>query len=134
MEADAILPLPEASVTPDPAPPVVSNAKVGTAETVPLDEPVTAIPAEAPIKTAKPQPDIRAGEIAQEEDSVRRPLKKPGRRKQAESRTVAKPDIQIELSSLETDNANLRREWAAKLRAENGGLLLMLKRFEQRLK
>lgn len=134
VEADATLPFPEAPVTPDPAPPVVSNAEVERAETASLAEPVTAIPAEAPIKTAKPQPDMRTGEIAQEEASVRRPLKKPRRRKQVESLTVAEHDIQIELSSLETENAILRREWAAKLRAENGGLLLMLKRFEQRLK
>ena len=134
VEADPTLSLPVASVTPVLAPPVVSNAEVERAETAPLTEPVTAVPAEAPIKTAKPQPDMRAGEIAQEEASVRRPLKKPRRRKQVESRTVAEPDIQTELSSLETENAILRREWAAKLRAENAGLLLMLKRFEQRLK
>ena len=65
VEADPTLSLPVASVTPVLAPPVVSNAEVERAETAPLAEPVTAIPAEAPIKTAKPQPDTRAGEIAQ---------------------------------------------------------------------
>ncbi|MEL4073176.1 hypothetical protein WKW50_23885 [Ochrobactrum sp. GPK 3] len=151
VEADATLILPETPVTSDPAQPISGKAAAEVVKAAPQAEPVDAMHAEVsleaqvpgvvppeaegmPINIAKPQAEMRAEDIVRVKKApVRSPVKKSGQRKQkAESRSIAEPDIRVALSSLETENAALKREWAAKLHSENGSLLLMLERLEQR--
>jgi len=70
--------------------------------------------------------------IREKKPSVRRRMKKsvPFKR-EAVSRIAAEPDIQAELSALEIENADLKRELAARLRMENRQLLKMLRRLEK---
>jgi len=70
--------------------------------------------------------------VRKKKPSVRRRMKKSASQKQeAANRMVAEPDIQAELSALEIENADLKRQLAARLRMENGQLLRMLRRLEQ---
>ena len=70
--------------------------------------------------------------VREKKPSVRRGMKKSAPQKQeAADRVVAEPDIQAELSALEIENANLKRELGVRLRMENRQLLKMLRRLEQ---
>ncbi|MBB5704568.1 hypothetical protein FHS76_004490 [Ochrobactrum daejeonense] len=71
--------------------------------------------------------------VREKKPSVRRRMKKsvPFKREVA-NRIVAEPDIQAELSALENENADLKRELAARLRMENRQLHKMLRRLEER--
>lgn len=70
--------------------------------------------------------------VRKKKPSVRRRMKKSASQKQeAANRVVAEPDIQAELSALEIENADLKRQLAARLRMENRQLLKMLRRLEQ---
>lgn len=90
-------------------------------------------PEEASLATEELQTANMAGNatVREKKPSVRRRMKKSAPQKQeAANRVVAEPDIQAELSALEIENADLKRELAARLRMENRQLLKMLRRLE----
>lgn len=70
--------------------------------------------------------------VREKKPSVRRCMKKSAPQKQrAAIRVFAEPDIQAELLALEIENAELKRELAARLATENRQLLKMLQRLEK---
>ncbi|WP_025091218.1 hypothetical protein [Brucella intermedia] len=92
------------------------------------------IPEEVSLTMKKLQPtNMVANAIVREKKpSVRRRMKKSvGQKPEAANRVVAEPDIQAELSALEIENADLKRELAARLGSENRQLLKMLRRLER---
>src|SRR5690606_27182160 len=91
-------------------------------------------PEEASLAMEELQTANMAGNavVREKKPSVRRGMKKSASQKQeAADRVVAEPDIQAELSALEIENADLKRELAARLRMENRQLLKMLRRLEK---
>ncbi|MCK4207573.1 hypothetical protein J3U99_22750 [Brucella pituitosa] len=70
--------------------------------------------------------------VREKKPSVRRCMKKsvPFKR-EAANRIVTERDIRAELSALEIENADLKRELAARLRMENRQLHKMLRRLEE---
>ncbi len=70
--------------------------------------------------------------VREKKPSVRRRMKKSVPFKRSGKSVVAEPDIQAELSALENENADLKRELAARLRMENRQLHKMLRRLEER--
>ncbi|ERM01930.1 hypothetical protein Q644_02665 [Brucella intermedia 229E] len=91
-------------------------------------------PEEAPLTMEELQTENMVGNpvVSEKKPSVRRGMKKSAPQKQqAAIRVFAEPDIQAELSALEIENADLKRELAARLRMENRQLLKMLRRLEK---
>lgn len=70
--------------------------------------------------------------VSGKKPSVRRPVKKsvPFKR-EAANQIVAEPDIKADLSALEIENADLKRELVARLRMENRQLHKMLQRLKK---
>ncbi|MEN4966841.1 hypothetical protein ABE562_20365 [Brucella intermedia] len=91
-------------------------------------------PEEASLATKELQTVNMAGNatVREKKPSVRRRMKKTVLQKQeAAIRVFAEADIQAELSALEIENAELKRELAARLATENRQLLKMLQRLEK---
>jgi hypothetical protein len=151
MEADALQSPLDAQVEPDLSQPIERKAEATTIKAVSQTEPVLEqledalsepellnIDAskleEAASKIEKMQTANTAGNAAvrDKKPAVRRPVEKSVPQKQeTANRVVAEPDIQAELSALEIENADLKRELAARLGTENRQLLKMLRRLEQ---
>lgn len=151
VEADAPQSPVEVRVQPDLSKPIERKSETTTINAVPQTEPVIKQVEEAlsepelsNIDASGPEEALIAMEelqtanmvadaiVRKKKPSVRRSLKKSASQKQeAANRVVAEPDIQAELSALEIENADLKRELAARLRMENRQLLKMLRRLEQ---
>ncbi len=151
VEADAPQSPVEVRVQPDLSKPIERKTETTTINAVPQTEPVIEQVEEAlsepelsNIDASGPEEALIAMEelqtanmvadaiVRKKKPSVRRSLKKSASQKQeAANRVVAEPDIQAELSALEIENADLKRELAARLRMENRQLLKMLRRLEQ---
>ncbi|MBR7653783.1 hypothetical protein KCX83_15800 [Brucella oryzae] len=135
----------DAQVEPDLSQPIERKAEATTIKAVSQTEPVLEqledalsepellnIDAskleEAASKIEKMQTANTAGNAAvrDKKPAVRRPVKQ-----QAAIRVFAEPDIQAELSALKIENAELKRELAARLATENRQLLKMLQRLEK---
>lgn len=151
VEADAPQSPVEVRVQPDLSKPIERKTETTTINAVPQTEPVieqveealsepelsnmdASKPEEAPLAMEELQTANMAGNatVRERKPSVRRRKKKsvPFKRETV-SRIAAEPDIQAELSALEIENADLKRELAARLRMENRQLLKMLRRLEQ---
>lgn len=151
VEADAPQSPVDAVVEPDLSHPIERKAET-TINAMSRAEPVTAKVEEAlnepelsNMDASKPEEASLAMEALQtanlvadaivrkKKPSVRRPVTKTVlQKRETANRVVAEPDIQAELSALEIENADLKRELAARLRTENRQLLKMLRRLEQR--
>ena len=151
VEADAPQSPMDAEVQPDLSKPIERGTENATAKVVAYAEPVIEQVEEAPrepnlsnIDASKPEEaslaidELQTANMAEnsvvgeEKPSVRRGMKKSAPQKQeAAIRVFAEPDIQAELSALEIENAELKRELAARLRMENRQLHKMLRRLEQ---
>ncbi|MFW7354573.1 MAG: hypothetical protein ACODTL_00835 [Brucella sp.] len=152
VEADVPQSPKEAQVQPDLSKPIERKAETTTINAMSRAEPVTAT-----VEEVSREPELSNSDASKLEEAastieemqtanmagnaavtdkkptVRRPVRKPVPQKQeAENRVVAEPDIQAELSALEIENADLKRELAARLSTENRQLLRMLRRLEQR--
>ncbi len=132
--------------------PVESSTDIKSTKAVSLTEPViekvddasagpalfdidTPEPEEAPTTREEPQTAgiTEATVVGEKKPFVRRRLKKLVLQKQeATNWIVAASDIQAELLALEIENADLKRELVARLRAENGQLVKMLRQLEHR--
>lgn len=132
--------------------PVESSTDIKSTKAVSLTEPViekvddasagpalsdidTPEPEEAPTTREEPQTAgiTEATVVGEKKPFVRRRLKKLVLQKQeAKNWIVAASDIQAELLALEIENADLKRELVARLRAENGQLVKMLRQLEHR--
>ncbi|PJO48076.1 hypothetical protein CQ054_21740 [Ochrobactrum sp. MYb29] len=109
----------------------VDDAPAGPA----LSDIDTPEPEEAPTTREEPQTAgiTEATVVVEKKPFVRRRLKKLVLQKQeATNWIVAASDIQAELLALEIENADLKRELVARLRAENGQLVKMLRQLEHR--
>ena len=151
VEADVPQSPKEAQVQPDLSKPIERKAETTTINAMSRAEPVTAT-----VEEVSREPELSNSDASKLEEAastieemqtanmagnaavtdkkptVRRPVRKPVPQKQeAENRVVAEPDIQAELSALEIENADLKRELAARLGTENRQLLKMLRRLEQ---
>lgn len=94
----------------------------------------SSIPEEVSLTMKELQPAIMVADaiVREKKPSVRRRMKKSaGQKPEAANRVVAEPDIQAELSALEIENSDLKRELAARLGSENRQLLKMLRRLER---
>ena len=151
VEADAPQSPMEAQAQPDLARPVERTTKIATIKAVPKKGPIIAKVEGAPREPELSNSDAPEPEealIAMEElqatnmegnavvrekkPSVRRRMKKSVPFKgEVADRIVAESDIQAELLALEIENADLKRELAARLRTENRQLHKMLLRLEQ---
>jgi len=151
VEADAPQSPMEVRVQPDLPKPIERRTENATTKVVAHAEPVIEQVEEAlsepelsNMDASKPEEASLATEELQTanmaENSVVREKKPsvPRRKKksvpvkrEAVSRIAAEPDIQAELSALEIENADLKRELAARLRMENRQLLKMLRRLEK---
>ncbi|WP_374788792.1 hypothetical protein [Brucella oryzae] len=151
VEADAPQSPVEVRAQPDLPKPIERRTETTTINAVPQTEPVIEQVEEAlseqelsNMDASKPEEALLAMEELQTENMVGNPVvseKKPSvaRRKkksvpvkrEAVSRIAAEPDIQAELSALEIENADLKRELAARLRMENRQLHKMLQRLVQ---
>ncbi|KAB0565040.1 MULTISPECIES: hypothetical protein [Brucella] len=110
-----------------------------TAETVADERELSVIDAVEPEKEPIAPIAVQKPEIAEEivvrkkNRSVRRSVKKVARKKEKTARPpVAETDSPSELLSLESENASLKRELLAKLRAENDALFALLRRADLR--
>ncbi|MBA8862486.1 hypothetical protein FHW19_004232 [Ochrobactrum anthropi] len=141
----------DAQVQPDLSQPIERNTETTTIKAISQAEPVieqvdealsepqlsnmdASIPEEASLTMEELQTASTAGNAAvrDKKPSVGRPVKKPvPRKRETANQVIAEPDIQAELSALEIENANLKRELAARLGTENRQLLIMLRRLEQ---
>lgn len=152
VEADAPQSPVEAVVEPALSQPIERKAETTTINAMSRAEPVT-----AKVEGALNEPELlnidaskleeaasqieemqtantaRNAAVREEKPFVRGRVKKtvPQKRETA-NRVVAEPDIQAELSALEIENADLKRELAARLSTENRQLLKMLRQLEQR--
>lgn len=109
----------------------VDDAPAGPA----LSDIDTPEPEEAPTTREEPQTAgiTEVTVVVEKKPFVRRRLKKLVLQKQeATNWIVAASDIQAELLALEIENADLKRELVARLRAENGQLVKMLRQLEHR--
>lgn len=109
----------------------VDDAPAGPA----LSDIDTPEPEEAPTTREEPQTAgiTEATVVVEKKPFVRRRLKKLVLQKQeATNWIVAASDIQAELLALEIENTDLKRELVARLRAENGQLVKMLRQLEHR--
>lgn len=152
VEADAPESPMDAQVQPDLSQPIERKTETTTIKAISQAEPVIEQVKEALSEpqllnldvskleeTTSPIEEMQTANMAgnaavtEKKPSVRRPGKKtvPQKRETA-NRLVAEPDIQAELSALEIENADLKRELAARLGTENRQLLEMLRRLEQR--
>ncbi|KAB0567750.1 hypothetical protein [Brucella pituitosa] len=133
--------------------PVERSTDIKSTKAVSLTEPVVekvddapAGPALSDIDTPEPEEASTTREepqtagiteatvVGEKKPFVRRRLKKLVLQKQeATNWIVAASDIQAELLALEIENADLKRELAARLRAENGQLVKMLRQLEHRV-
>lgn len=152
VEADAPESPVEAQVQPDLSKPIERKAETTTINAMSRAEPVTAKveealsepelsnmdasgPEEALIAMDDLQTTSMVGNavVYEKKPSVRRLMKKSVRQKQeAANRVDAESDIQAELSALEIENADLKRQLTARLSTENRQLRKMLRQFEQR--
>ncbi|EEQ94572.1 Conserved hypothetical protein [Brucella intermedia LMG 3301] len=151
VEADAPQSPMDAQVQPDLSKPIERKTETTTINAVSQTEPVieqveealseqelsnmdASKPEEAPLTMEELQTENMVGNpvVSEKKPSVRRGMKKSAPQKQqAAIRVFAEPDIQAELSALEIENADLKRELAARLRMENRQLLKMLRRLEK---
>ena len=152
VEADVPQSPKEAQVQPDLSKPIERKAETTTINAMSRAEPVTAtveeVPREpelsnsdaskleeaaSPIEEMQTANTARNAPVREEKPSVRGRVKKsvPFKRETA-NQVIAEPDIQAELSALEIENADLKRELVARLSTENRQLLKMLRRLEQR--
>lgn len=151
VEADAPESPMDAQVQPDLSMPIERNTETTTIKAISQAEPVieqieealnepklsnmdASIPEEASLTREELQTANMVADaiVREKKPSVRRRMKKSvGQKQEAANRMVAEPDIQAELSALEIENADLKRELAARLGAENRQLLKMLRRLEQ---
>ena len=152
VEADVPQSPKEAQVQPDLSKPIERKAETTTIKTKSQSEPVTAKveealnepelsnmdaskPEEASLAMEELQTANTAGNaiVREKTRAVRRRVKKsvPFKRETA-NRIIAEPDIQAELSALEIENVDLKRELAGRLGMENRQLLKMLRQLEQR--
>ncbi|MEJ5027478.1 hypothetical protein [Brucella anthropi] len=152
VEADAPESPMDAQVEPDLSKPIERNTETTTIKAILQAEPVieqveealsepqllnldASIPEEASLAMEELQTANTTGNAAvrEKKPSVRRPGKKTvPQKRETTNRLIAEPDIQAELSALEIENADLKRELAARLGTENRQLLEMLRRLEQR--
>ncbi|UVV70784.1 hypothetical protein [Brucella anthropi] len=116
------------------AEPVIEQVEEALSEPQLLN-PDASIPEEASVAMEELQTANTTGNAAvrEKKPSFRRPGKKTvSQKRETTNRLIAEPDIQAELSALEIENADLKRELAARLGIENRQLLEMLRRLEQR--
>jgi len=109
----------------------VDDAPAGPA----LSDIDTPEPEEAPTTREEPQTAgiTEVTVVVEKKPFVRRRLKKLVLQKQEATNWIAAAsDIQAELLALEIENADLKRELVARLRAENGQLVKMLRQLEHR--
>ena len=151
VEADAPQSPMDAQVQPDLPKPIERRTENATTKDVAYAEPVieqvdealseqelsnmdASKPEEAPLAMEELQTENMAGNpvVSETKPSVpRRKKKSVPVKREAVSRIAAEPDIQAELSALEIENADLKRELAARLATENMQLLKMLQRLEK---
>ncbi|MBA8841682.1 hypothetical protein [Ochrobactrum sp. RH2CCR150] len=110
-----------------------------TTETVADEREISVIDAVEPEKELIAPIAVQKPEITEEivvrkkKRSVRHSVKKVARKKEKIAiPPVAEPDSRSELLSLENENASLKRELLAKLRAENDALFALLRRADLR--
>jgi hypothetical protein len=152
VEADVPQSPKEAQVQRDLSKPIERKAETTTINAMSRAEPVTATVEEVPREpelsnsdaskleeAASPIEEMQTANTAgnaavrDKKPSVRRRVKKTvPHKREAANRVVAEPDIQAELSALEIENADLKRELAARLGTENRQLFKMLRQLEQR--
>ncbi|KAB2703162.1 hypothetical protein [Brucella lupini] len=141
----------DAQVQPDLSKPIERNTEITPIKAISQAEPVieqieealnepklsnmdASIPEEASLAMEELQTANTTGNAAvrEKKPSVRRPGKKTvPQKRETTNRLIAEPDIQAELSALEIENADLKRELATRLDTENRQLLKMLRRLEQ---
>ncbi|MFK3668309.1 hypothetical protein ACI2JN_24030 [Ochrobactrum teleogrylli] len=152
VEADAPESPMDAQVQPDLSQPIERKTETTTIKAISQAEPVIEKVEEAlsepqlltldvskleettsPIEEMQTANTAGNAAVTKKKPPVRRPVTKtvPQKRETA-NRVVAESDIQAELSALEIENANLKRELAARLSTENRQLRKMLRQFEQR--
>ena len=151
VKADGVQSPVEAQARPDLPKPIERKTGITTIKAVSQMEPVIAKVEDAPRERKLSDSDASVPEevlaameelqtanmagnavVREKKPSVRRRMKKSVLfKREAANRIVAEPDIQAELTALEVENADLKRDLAARLRMENRQLHKMLLRLEQ---